>query len=215
MARRTKEDAEKTRALILDSAEVLFQENGVARTSLQNIAAHAGITRGAIYWHFKDKADLFNALMERSIWPMEHACAGSLTCAVIAADPDPVVSLRKCQIEELHDLATNKDMQRVLEIALFRVELTQDMQLVREKVIEAHSNFYERNRLVFADPRVCSRMSCGVTPEAAARVMQGAMVGLIHIWSISPGQFDLVAIATQSMDSIFAGLGLASSLGNA
>lgn len=212
MARKTKEDAEKTRALILDSAEILFQENGVARTSLQNIAAHAGITRGAIYWHFKDKADVFNALMERSIWPMEHACTGCIDSAMVAADPNPVATLRHYQMEEIKGLATNKEMQRFIEIALYRVELTEDMQSVREKIIESLKNLYERNRLVFADPRVASRLKPGTTPDVAARVMQGALVGLIHIWSISPGHFDLVGTACQSMDSIFAGLGLSQNL---
>ena len=77
MARKTKEDAEKTRCQILDAAEMLFQAQGVSRTSLQTIASQAGITRGAIYWHFKDKGDLFNALVDRTIWPMERACQES------------------------------------------------------------------------------------------------------------------------------------------
>ena len=73
MARRTKEDAMATRHKLLDSAENLFQAQGVSRTSLQDIARRAGATRGAIYWHFKDKADLFNAMMERVTLPLE-AC---------------------------------------------------------------------------------------------------------------------------------------------
>ena len=43
----------------------LFLRQGVSRTSLHEIALEAGTTRGAIYWHFKDKADLFNAMLER------------------------------------------------------------------------------------------------------------------------------------------------------
>ena len=65
MVRRTKEDALATRSSLLDAAELLFQAQGVSRTSLADIAREAGTTRGAIYWHFKDKADLFNAMMER------------------------------------------------------------------------------------------------------------------------------------------------------
>lgn len=208
MVRKTKEDAEKTRGRILDSAEIMFQENGVSRTSLQNIAAHAGITRGAIYWHFKDKAALFNALMERAIWPMEKCCTEATSSEEIANDPDPIATLRKNHLEEMQDLATNKEMQRVLEIALHRVELTEDMQLVREKVIEAHANFFERNRRVFADPRVTVKLKKGVTPESAARVMQGAVIGLIHAWFIDPKHFDIIDAATHSVDCILSGLGL-------
>ena len=48
--RRTKEQAEQTRTSILASAEILFLEKGVAHTSLEHIAKHAGVTRGAVYW---------------------------------------------------------------------------------------------------------------------------------------------------------------------
>jgi TetR/AcrR family acrAB operon transcriptional repressor len=61
MARRTKEDALATRDSILDAAELLFVEQGVSRTTLQHIATAAGVTRGAIYWHFLDKGAMFNA----------------------------------------------------------------------------------------------------------------------------------------------------------
>ncbi|RME96025.1 MAG: TetR family transcriptional regulator, partial [Alphaproteobacteria bacterium] len=58
MARKTREEAEKTRQHILDAAFTLFARQGFSRTTLQQIAAAAGVTRGAVYWHFKDKVDL-------------------------------------------------------------------------------------------------------------------------------------------------------------
>src|SRR3954462_12004933 len=73
MVRKTKEEALATRGRILDAAEELFQAQGVAGTSLQDIAAAAGVTRGAIYWHFDDKADLFNAMMARVCLPLEQS----------------------------------------------------------------------------------------------------------------------------------------------
>ena len=58
MVRRTKEEAQETRNSILDAAERVFFEKGVSRTSLADIAQAAGVTRGAIYWHFAHKSDL-------------------------------------------------------------------------------------------------------------------------------------------------------------
>ena len=70
--RRTKEDAEKTRAAILNAAEQLFLERGVAHTSLEHIARAAGVTRGAVYWHFQNKADLFTAMLNQVRLPPEQ-----------------------------------------------------------------------------------------------------------------------------------------------
>ena len=63
--RRTKEEAENTRTAILTAAELLFFAKGVSHTSLEQIARHAGVTRGAVYWHFKNKAHLFHEMLNQ------------------------------------------------------------------------------------------------------------------------------------------------------
>ena len=75
MVRKTKAQAEVTRNAILDAAERLFEVQGLSRTSLQDIASAAGVTRGAIYWHFRDKRELFDSLMERALLPFERLCS--------------------------------------------------------------------------------------------------------------------------------------------
>ena len=49
----------------------MFRERGVTRTSLAEVATAAGMTRGAVYWHFKDKADLFRAMCDRATLPLD------------------------------------------------------------------------------------------------------------------------------------------------
>ncbi len=65
MARRTKEEAEQTKSAILDSALELFYEKGFARTTFDEIAKRINLTKGAVYWHFRNKADLLAELMRR------------------------------------------------------------------------------------------------------------------------------------------------------
>lgn len=62
MVRKTKEEAMNTRTGIMDAAIELFADKGVARTSLEEIAEAAGVTRGAVYWHFKNKLDILTAI---------------------------------------------------------------------------------------------------------------------------------------------------------
>ena len=70
--RKTKEEAEQTRQKILNAARKMFFQNGVAKTSLEHIAKEAGVTRGAIYWHFKDKTALFFALQQSACVPIDE-----------------------------------------------------------------------------------------------------------------------------------------------
>src|SRR5574339_1300356 len=97
MVRRTKEEAQETRSRILDAAERVFHEKGVAHASLEDIAAAAEVTRGAIYWHFKDKAELFDAMMQRVVLPAEDM----LEHAECSGDDDPLQLLRRATVEVL------------------------------------------------------------------------------------------------------------------
>ena len=63
----TKEQAEQTRKILLKSALKVFSEKGFSASRLEDIAKEAGVTRGAIYWHFKNKLDIFQALFQEII----------------------------------------------------------------------------------------------------------------------------------------------------
>src|SRR3546814_14129314 len=64
--RQTKVATEQTRQALLDAAEQLFWQRGAARTSVLDIARTANLTRGAFYYHFKDKVAIFEALLARA-----------------------------------------------------------------------------------------------------------------------------------------------------
>ena len=72
---------EATRAALIDAARALFVEKGYAETGTPEIAASAGVTRGALYHHFADKADLFRAVV------LQEARAVAAQIAEETADP--------------------------------------------------------------------------------------------------------------------------------
>ena len=57
-------DPNKTRQLILESALRCFARKGYLRTSMDDIVAESGLSKGTLYWHFKSKSDLFNNLFD-------------------------------------------------------------------------------------------------------------------------------------------------------
>ena len=67
MARRTKEEAAKTRARILASALSLFAKKGYTHTTFTDIAARLKLTKGAVYWHFESKEALLVALLDEML----------------------------------------------------------------------------------------------------------------------------------------------------
>jgi AcrR family transcriptional regulator len=76
---------EVTRTRLLDAAEKLFGDRGIHQTSLDGIAAAAGLTKGAIYANFAGKDDLIAAILERKLTG-EHPVDPALTPAGWADD---------------------------------------------------------------------------------------------------------------------------------
>jgi TetR/AcrR family acrAB operon transcriptional repressor len=62
--RRTKEEAGETKQKIIDAAVTLFETKGYNATRIEDIAEKTGMTRGAVYWHFKNKDELYTYIFE-------------------------------------------------------------------------------------------------------------------------------------------------------
>ncbi len=67
MSRKSKDEAEKTRERILESALTLFSRDGYERTTFTDIASRLEMTKGAVYWHFSSKEDLLLALVDEML----------------------------------------------------------------------------------------------------------------------------------------------------
>ena len=76
--RRTKDDAEVTRQSLLDAALQVFSHQGYAAARLEDIAERAHVTRGAIYFHYGSKAELFAALVEQASLAGNQAVAQAI-----------------------------------------------------------------------------------------------------------------------------------------
>jgi len=202
MARRTKEDALATRSHILDTAERLFEERGVSRTSLHDIAQAADLTRGAIYWHFDDKADLFNAMMERVTLPMEQALQAS---AAPGAD-DPVATIRANFLDALRKTVSDPQARRVFEIAIHKVEYVGELTAGRARRLATRNQCLaevERGlRLAMRRGTLDRR----IPARTAALGLHAMIEGLIQNWMLDPAAFDLVRAGEPILDSYLAGL---------
>lgn len=202
MARRTKEEAQATRTQLLDTAELVFREKGVSRTSLADIASAAGVTRGAIYWHFENKADLFVAMCDRATLPLE-AMFGRLADPEL---PDPLAKLRESIIEVLRQAEQDQRCRRVFEILNFKCEFVDDLaptMLRRKECRQGAKDVIERN-LKMAVER--GQIPADTDIRRAAIGLFSYIDGLIVNWSMEPESYSLAAEAGDMIDIYLEGL---------
>ena len=203
MVRRTKEEALATRHRLLDAAEVLFQAQGVSQTTLQQIAQEAGATRGAIYWHFKDKAALFNAMMERVTLPMETG----MRAAASEGQDDPLGLIERGMVDALHLVTDDPRVRRVFEIASHKVEYTPEMASVQERHLAGRDacigDFEKALRLAARR----ARLRLPIPAATAAQGLHALMAGLIQDWLLDPTGFALVPACRRAVHVYLRGLG--------
>jgi len=202
MARRTKEDAEITRNLLLNAAETVFNEKGVARTSLADIAQVAGVTRGAIYWHFKNKADLFHAMLERVKMPIDEMI-DQLNAKQSAT---PLIYLKAGAVTVLKHIAADAQTRRVFDIVNHKCELVDDMAIARTRQLESRAGcleYIEQSVQAAIDQH---SLPTTVNARIAAIGLHALIDGLICSWILDPDSFSLGKEADQLIQIYITGL---------
>lgn len=198
MSRRTKAEAKATREALLDAAEEVFFDKGVARTSLEQIARHAGMTRGAVYWHFKNKADLFHALIDRVRMPFEELIDEVNDPTLIDS---PLEALRLACHNGLARIEQPR-VQRVHAILLHRCEFFSDinpLEMQNRIASECHEGMCEHFRQVHEQ----GLLQPGLSPEIATRLLQSTLGGLFHDWLRDPEGFSLSVEGGEIIDTLF------------
>lgn len=204
MPRRTKTEALATRHQLLEAALRVFADKGVSRTSLQDIAVAAGTTRGAIYWHFKNKADLFNAMLDGVILPIEQAMAQ------IGHDPtqDPLAELEHAMLQAMRSIAGDARTRSIFEIATMKVEYVDELLAVKARHVQSCAAGTRAMQRSLHEAATRRGLTLALPVEVAAQGLHALMAGLINSWMLAPEAFDLVAVSQAAIHTYLRGLGL-------
>ena len=197
--RRTKADAADTRAAILSAAEEMFFEQGVSDTSLEDIAKAAGVTRGAVYWHFANKTDLFLELYNATQLPrlnildVEEANARGL---------DPLAYIEALARDSLKSLSQDMSRQRMLAI-LLRTNFKGGMQRVQDAVDAQEAEQMEALLAVLARAENLGLLHERWSAQSVATSIWWLMKGLCWEWLLTEMKFDLVEVGDETVACLF------------
>ncbi|HBW8847598.1 TPA: multidrug efflux transporter transcriptional repressor AcrR [Klebsiella pneumoniae] len=180
-----------TRQLILDVALRLFSQQGVSSTSLATIAKAAGVTRGAIYWHFKNKSDLFN-----EIWELSDASISDLEIEYRAKFPnDPLSVIREILVYVLEATVTEERRRLMMEIIYHKCEFVGEMTVVQQAQRQLSLASYERIEQTLKECIAAKLLPANLLTRRAAVLMRSYLSGLMENWPFAPDSFDLHAEA--------------------
>ncbi|MBS0320609.1 MAG: TetR family transcriptional regulator [Proteobacteria bacterium] len=203
MARKTREEAAETREALLDAAEQVFRAKGVAHATLADVAHAAGLTRGAVYWHFRDKAALFEAMCDRATLPMETMFDARRPAADVE---DPLGVLRDNGVRVLLHLASDARMQAVFDVVFHKCEFTDDLAAVSERHQQEDDTCQQQVIALLERAVVVGDLPADTDTALAADAMKAFMLGIMHEWVREPDAARLAATAPAMMAMFIAGL---------
>src|SRR5690606_8218593 len=198
MARRTKQGAQETRAQIIDAAELCFSSKGVTHTSLAEIAKRAGVSRGAIYWHFLNKDEVFEAMLQRARTPLQH-----LEEATRDIDqPAPLDRLRELIAEILRQTERDPATRRINELVFHKCEFTDQMCDLRENMRTMRRASLDKLEGALRNAVEKQQLPPALDIPVAARCIQAQLIGTLDTWLLRPEDYSLADQAERLADII-------------
>lgn len=202
MVRRTKDEALATREALLDAAERVFCASGVTSATLGDVASAAGVTRGAVYWHFRDKGELFGAMCSRATLPLQSR----LEQAADGDGDDAIATLHAVSVQAMREIALNPRTRAVLEILLCKSERLPQPADGAPQIDEMDRQCANALERIIVRAIVQGHLSADTDSHLAAHLLQTFFHGVIQHWLMHPEAFDLNTAAPAMVDTMIAGL---------
>ena len=199
--RRTKDEAAVTRSAVLKAALTVFSRKGYAAATLEDIAKAAGVTRGAIYWHFKSKADLYNTLTGEL-----SARGADLVQQAIGEGGNLLEILRRIFVRQCTLIEEDSEARAVMELALSRTGSDPEVQAGRRKQLEAGNALIEGIAGAMQQGIAQGVLRSDLDPGDMARAFIAFENGAIQLWLTSPKSFSLKQSAESFAEILISGL---------
>lgn len=135
--KRTKEDAALTRQMVLAAALKVFGRKGFSQTTLAEVAQEAGLTRGAIYWHFKNKNEMFGAVLE-----VLYERSRERVIKVLQSEQSPLLKIRQLIGEFLRIISDEDEFRVIEEFHMLEFQKTKEL----KKLCKKHQEKMEEMR---------------------------------------------------------------------
>lgn len=179
MVRKTKEDAQLTRQHIIHAAREVFLVRGVSRTTMEHIAAQAGVTRGAVYWHFNNKIDLFHAMREQVFLPLIDRMDDTL---LVEGSEDPLTRIENFLCGTIQMLNDSAETRQIYEIMMIKCEYVDEFAAVLQQILSNCSGIAAKLQLVYERAKIQGQLHSSHDPAQLTMDTHLFFIGLLHMW---------------------------------
>ena len=179
MVRQTKENAELTRQRIIEAAREVFLSRGVSRTSIEQVANQAGVTRGAVYWHFSDKKALFSAMREQVILPLIDRIDENI---LNENNDDPLGKIGDFLYDTIRALDESAYTRQTFEIMMVKCEYVEEITELLEQTLCNCERIAKKIEQLYERAKTKGQLNPSDSPAILAMDTHLFFSGLMHLW---------------------------------
>jgi TetR/AcrR family acrAB operon transcriptional repressor len=176
--RRTKEEAEQTRRRIMEAAARVFDDRGIARTTMEHIAEAASVTRGAIYWHFSGKQALLRAIREDVALPLVDRADFTL---LSSRDGEPLERIERFLLDIIDAVDKDSRTRLVCSVMSFKCEYVGELETELDDYARKVEHARTTLEQVYSEARARKQLRRGLRPQIAAMETVVFLTGLIRL----------------------------------
>ena len=167
----SEEHMEERRKQILDAAVATFSRKGLHQSTIEDIRLAAGLSRGAVYHYFKTKEDIIDAIRQRSERQAEAIYAG-------AAEADDAESRLLSLIDATLSNMVSPRSVEANRLAMFLWAESLVNKRIMDAQLPSFKPYLDNLAEAIGQAQEVGRLNPGLDPQAAARVIAGALMGL-------------------------------------
>jgi TetR/AcrR family transcriptional regulator, acrAB operon repressor len=200
--RRTKEEAEQTRRRIMAAGLRTFDRRGISRTTMEDIARAARVTRGAIYWHFKNKHELLRTIREDVSLPLVDRSDFTLLHDVEA---EPLERVERFMLDLLRSVEEDSRVRIAFRVMSFKCEYVGELEGELREYARKNEHLHKTLTRVYAEALKRKELRAGLTPELAALETLVFICGLMRLCLLDEGCTEVRKRAPQLIAAHVAG----------
>jgi len=199
--RKTKEEAAFTKGKILDAGAKIFSKYGYSASRLEDIAHEAGVTRGAIYWHFKNKAEILRILIIERL-----SIIYKIIEEIKLQNIEPLVKLKKILVTILKSIESNDKLQEIMDIIIFKVEVIPEIEYQMKGKREENKTRIKIIQDLIKEAQSEGTIKKSIDSYKTATTINCLFEGIITQWLIDPSLFSISKQSEEMLDFLFKGI---------
>lgn len=179
----------------------MFSAKGYVSTRLEDIAKEAGVSRGAVYWHYGNKFRLYQELLKECYSHIEERVK-----AIVTSEESPLTRIRRFILEFFVSIEEDEEYRAIEEITSYKTEISKEFEPIVTELLKWMKETRRTLAALIQKGIEVGEIDPRVDPQAAAIALVSFVNGVEEVWLMDTTAFSPKKDAVKLIDIFLKGI---------